>query len=150
MKQPGAGNDQTGASLTPLSLRVRFGETDQMGVAHHSSYVLWFEAGRVEWMRQRGMSYKAMEDEGISLAVAGLDVRYRMAAYFDDLLEIGTHLVSLRSRMVRFTYEVRRPADAALLASGSTVHVPTDAGGAAVRLPDRWLEPLAERLQPPP
>lgn len=132
--------------MKPLELRVRFGETDQMGVAHHSAYVLWFEAGRVEWMRQVGMSYRAMEDEGLSLAVAEMGVTYRAASRFDDLLEVTTRLVELRSRRLRFAYEVVRQRDAVLIATGSTMHVPTDRSGAAVRLPERWRAPLADQI----
>lgn len=133
-------------SVKPLELRVRFGETDQMGVAHHSAYVLWFEAGRVEWMRQVGMSYRAMEDDGLSLAVGEMGVTYRAASRFDDLLEVTTRLVELRSRRLRFDYEVVRQGDAVLIATGFTMHVPTDRSGAAVRLPERWRAPLADQI----
>ncbi len=130
-----------------LELRVRFGETDQMRIAHHGSYVLWLEAGRVEWLRQRAMSYRAMEDEGLSLAVAGLEVRYRTAALFDDLVQVHTRLVQLRSRMLRFEYRLIRADDGALLATAATIHVPTDRAGGAVRLPQHWLEPLARYVE---
>jgi acyl-CoA thioester hydrolase len=125
-----------------VRLRVRFAETDQMGVAHHSAFVVWMEAGRVEWLRSRGMSYRRMEDEGVSLAVSGLEMSYRAAARFDDELEVVTRLELARHRMLRFSYRIARVGDGALLATGATVHVPTNRAGRAVRLEDRWLDPL--------
>lgn len=131
-----------------MTLRVRFAETDQMGIAHHSSFVVWMEAGRVEWLRERGMSYRRMEEEGVSLAVSGLEVAYRVAARFDDEIEVRTRLVAARSRMLRFHYELVRVGDGVLLASGATVHVPTNREGRAVRLEPRWLEPLLPHVEP--
>lgn len=133
-----------------MELRVRFVETDQMGVVHHSAYVPWFEAGRVEWLRRRGMSYREMEDAGLSLAVARLEVDYRAACYFDDLLEVATTLTEVRSRSVAFAYRVLRPADRTLVATATTRHVPTDASGRAVRVPERWLTPLVVLLERDP
>lgn len=124
-------------------LRVRFAETDQMGVAHHSSYVAWLEVARVEWLRARGLSYRQLEEEGISLAVSALELTYRGAARFDDLLEVRARLTEARSRRFRYEYLVTRSPDGAVLATGATVHVPTDRSGRAVRLPDEWLAPLA-------
>jgi acyl-CoA thioester hydrolase len=134
------------AGAQPTRLRVRFAETDQMGIAHHSAYVVWFEAGRVEWMRGRGMSYRAMEAAGVSLAVAELQLSYRAAARFDDLLSLDTALTTVRSRKVAFRYRLWREDDGVLLATGATVHVPTDRNGAAVRLAPEYLEPLRRAL----
>ncbi|HNQ99153.1 MAG TPA: thioesterase family protein [Trueperaceae bacterium] len=133
-----------------MELRVRFVETDQMGVVHHSAYVPWFEAGRVEWLRERGLSYREMEDSGLSLAVASVAVDYRSAAYFDDLLEVTSTLTEVRSRRVAFAYRVARPNDGALVATATTTHVPTDRSGHAVRLPGRWLAPLLALLATDP
>jgi acyl-CoA thioester hydrolase len=130
-----------------VRLRVRFAETDQMGIAHHSSFVIWLEAARVEWLRERGLSYRQMEEEGVSLAVSGLELAYRAAARFDDELEIVARLVEARSRRFRFDYLVTRPVDGAMLATGSTVHVPTDTSGRAVRLPGSWLDALSGLVQ---
>src|SRR5690625_5733421 len=79
-------------STATTRLRVRFKETDQMGVVHHSEYPVWLEVARIEWLRDRGLSYRELEDSGISLAVSELEVTYRAAARFDDLLEVTTML----------------------------------------------------------
>ncbi|MEJ2666212.1 MAG: thioesterase family protein [Deinococcales bacterium] len=126
-----------------LQLRVRFAETDQMGVAHHSVYPVWMEAGRVEWMRGLGLSYIEVEADGISLAVSALELSYRAAAHFDDLITVATRLVTARSRLLRFEYHLVRASDDSLIATGATVHVPTDPSGRAMRLPAKWLEPFA-------
>lgn len=126
---------------------MRFAETDQMGIAHHSAYIIWMEAARVEWLRERGMSYRKLEEEGVSLAVSSVEVQYRAAARFDDEIEIETKLIEACSRRFRFSYLLRRPADATPLASGVSVHVPTDRNGRALRLPAEWLERLRELVQ---
>jgi acyl-CoA thioester hydrolase len=130
-----------------MRLRVRFAETDQMGIAHHSAYVVWMEAARVEWLRERGLSYRQLEEEGVSLAVSAIELSYRTAARFDDEIEIETHLVEARSRRFHFAYLLTRADDEALLATGASVHVPTDASGRALRLPEEWLRPLQELAQ---
>lgn len=127
-----------------MKLRVRFAETDQMGVAHHSAYVVWLEAARVEWMRERGLSYRSIEDGGISLAVSRLEVAYRAASLFDDELTISARLEAARSRRVVFSYRVERQGQ--LLATGTTEHVPTDRDGRATTLPGEWLQPLRQLL----
>ncbi len=128
---------------------MRFAETDQMGIAHHSAYVVWIEAARVEWLRERGKSYRELEDSGVSLAVSGLTVRYRQAARFDDELTVETHLAEARGRRVRFRYRIYRASDGALLATAETEHVPTDRRGRAIRLPEIWLEVLRANLEVP-
>ncbi|MFA5550207.1 MAG: thioesterase family protein [Trueperaceae bacterium] len=131
-----------------MRLRVRFAETDQMGVAHHSAYVVWLEAGRVEWLRERGLSYRQIEENGISLAVSRLEVAYRAASYFDDELTLTATLLSVRSRRVVFGYEVHRGQE--LLATATTEHVPTDRTGRATTLPADWLTPLKRLLAESP
>jgi acyl-CoA thioester hydrolase len=122
-------------------VRVRFAETDQMGVAHHSAYVVWFESGRVEWLRERGLSYREFEADGVSLAVSSLTIRYRRAARFDDLLRIETRLVTLRSRGCSFAYVVLSD-EGERLAEGESEHVATDRQGRAVRIPEPWASRL--------
>lgn len=123
-------------------IRVRFAETDQMGVAHHSVYPVWCEASRVEWMRVRGLSYREMEDSGLSLAVSRLEVSYRSAALFDDEIDVLSTMDAARSRRLVFRYRMMRLADDQLIATGLSEHVPTDRTGRAVRLPARWWQPL--------
>ena len=130
-----------------MRLRVRFAETDQMGIAHHSSYVLWLEAARVEWLRERGISYVEMERSGVSLAVSGLTVNYRAAAYFDDEVEVETTLVEGKSRRFRYAYRLTRIADSTLLATAETVHTPVERSGRAIRLSKDWLGKLEPHLQ---
>jgi acyl-CoA thioester hydrolase len=131
-------------SMTSFHLRVRFAETDQMGIAHHSSYVVWMEAARVEWLRERHMSYRQWEEEGVSLAVSGIELEYRASAKFDDELVIETRLVEAKSRRFRFEYLVKR--DTTLLAKASSLHTPTDRTGRAIRLPEGWFKGLEQYL----
>lgn len=131
-------------------LRVRFAETDQMAVAHHGAYAAWLEVARVEWLRERGWSYAALETDGVSLAVSRLEVHYRSAARFDDVLRIDAQLEAAGSRGCRFTYEVRRDADDALLARAATDHVAVDRQGRAVRLPEPWRAFLRGQVEREP
>mgnify|MGYP006272178467 CR=1 FL=1 len=130
-----------------MNVRVRYAETDAMGVAHHGAYVVWLETARVEWMRERGLSYRELDDSGVAMAVAGLEVRYRAAARFDDVLHVDCRLEALRSRYGRFRYEVRHE-DGRLIATAVSEHVPTDRRGRAVRLPDPWWTALARHVEP--
>lgn len=132
-----------------MTFRVRFAETDQMGVAHHAAYVVWLEAARVEWMRERGLSYRQLEDSGVSMAVSALTVRYRRAVRFDDLLRVDCRLTAVRSRYGRYAYRLLGE-DGALIATAETEHVATDRRGRAVRLPDPWLASFAEHVEPDP
>lgn len=104
------------ASVT--SLRVRFGETDLMGIVHHGSYLLYFEAGRVEWLRRRGVTYAAFANQGVHLPVVEAHIAYKRPARFDDLLEVETVLADLRTVSMKFTYRIR--CEGTLLAEGMT------------------------------
>jgi len=108
-------------------IRVRYSETDQMGVVYHSNYYSWFDIGRTDWMREAGMSYRDMERRGILLPLLESHCVYLHSAKYDDQLTVHTRITKLRG--IRFTveYEVIRDADGLLLARGSTVHVFTDA-----------------------
>lgn len=134
------------SDATAFELRVRFAETDQMGIAHHSAYVLWCEAARVEWLRERGLSYREMEDSGLSLAVAGIEIEYRAAARFDDLLVVHTRATEVKSRRVSFEYQIERPADGVRIATARSIHVPTGRDGRATRIGERWLAPLMKMV----
>ncbi len=105
------------------SIRVRYAETDQMGVVYHANYLVWFEVGRVEFIRQLGMDYRDMErEDGALIAVAEATVRYKAPARYDDELVLRTSLAGLRDSIVRFRYVVLRVADEMVLCEGETVH----------------------------
>lgn len=127
-----------------MNLRVRFAETDQMGVAHHSAYVIWFEAARVEWLRERGLDYRRLEAEGVSLAVSAISVLYHRSSRFDDEMHVAATLTELKSRRVRYRYLITRADEE--IASGDSLHTPIDAAGRVIRLPTLWLEALQEHV----
>ena len=129
-----------------LTLRVRFAETDKMGIAHHSSYALWLEVGRIEWLRQQDMSYREWEEAGILLAVNHLSINYRRAAYFDDELNIAVKLNEVRLRRLGFSYNIIRISDDILIATGETLHTPTNPRGKAISIPKDWLMRLTKNI----
>lgn len=120
-------------------IRVRYAETDQMGVVYHANYVVWMEVGRVEAMRSAGLNYAQMEREGVKVAVLGVEVDYRAAARFDDLVNVTTRVVEVQSRKMRIEYEIHRDADGQLLATGATRHLFINAELKPVRCPDQYL-----------
>jgi acyl-CoA thioester hydrolase len=117
--------------------RVRYADTDAMGVVYNAVYLVWFEAARTEWLRARGLPYREVSDRGISLPVTEASVRFRSPARYDDLVTIEADLRGLRSRGVAFDYVVR--LGDRLLAEGWTLHVAVEtATGRSVRMP-AWL-----------
>ncbi len=105
-------------------VRVRYAETDQMGVVYHANYLIWFEVGRVEFIRQMGLDYRSMEqEEGALIAVVEARARYKAPARYDDELIVRTHLAGVRGGIVRFTYAVLRAGDEAVLCEGETTHL---------------------------
>ena len=128
-------------------LRVRYAETDKMGVVYHANYLIWFEIGRTEFCRARGFSYRDLEeDENAFLVVAESYCRYKAPAYYDDELIVRTHITELRRRSLRFGYELVRVSDGVIIAEGETGHVVTDANGRVRTLPQGFAELL---LSPP-
>lgn len=121
-----------------LDITVRFAETDLMGVVHHASYIVWFEAGRVAWMGAAGLPYVKISDAGYNFAVTDVQCRYRTAIRFGDPVRVITRLVDLRSRRVEFAYEVVNPGTGQLCATGSSVHICVDNSGAMTRIP-AWV-----------
>src|SRR5215468_4353534 len=106
------------------SVRVRYVETDQMGVVYHANYLIWFEVGRVELMRALGIEYKRMETEDdCHIVVTEVSCRYLASARYDEVLRVRTRIADSKSRMIRFGYEVFRDSDDQLLATGATLHV---------------------------
>jgi acyl-CoA thioester hydrolase len=118
-------------------VRVRYAETDKMGVAYYANYLVWFEVGRTDLLRSRGWNYKDMETEGFSLPVIEAQCTYRESATYDDELEVRTRGVRLSAVRVEFTYEIVRRSDQATLATGSTVHASLDRNRRPCRLPER-------------
>jgi acyl-CoA thioester hydrolase len=122
-------------------LRVRYAETDQMGVVYHANHLIWFEVGRVELIRQMGFSYRKMEQEdGLYIAVVEAKCRYRAPVYYDEEVVVRTWLNRVRSSVVVFSYELLRAETSEVLAEGETVHVVTDSQMRVARLPDKYLE----------
>ncbi|HYM79348.1 MAG TPA: thioesterase family protein [Candidatus Dormibacteraeota bacterium] len=121
-------------------LRVRYAETDQMGVVYHSNHLIWFEVGRVELMREMGFCYRDMErEDGLFIAVAQATCRYRAPVYYDEEVLVRTRLKNVRESVIVFSYELARATTGALLAEGETTHIVTDAKMKVVALPDKYL-----------
>lgn len=116
-------------------LRVRYGETDRMGVAHHASYVGWLEVTRTEWLRARGKTYRQMEDEGSLLQVVELQVAYLRSVTFDDEVEISLHEVERGPASITLGYELRQPDVAAPFATARTRLACVGKDGRIRRLP---------------
>ena len=125
-------------------IRVRYGETDQMGVVYHANYIVWCEIGRTEYIRECGMSYDALERAGTKLAVTDLMVRLHASARYDEILRVTTRLAAVRSRAVEFEYEITRPADGVRIATASTTLTSLSPGGRVVALPST-VKTLLER-----
>ena len=118
-------------------VRVRYAETDQMGVVYYANYLVWFEIGRTDLLRQNGWSYREMEVDGYSLPVIDAQCAYKASAKYDDEIEVRTSGGMVSPIRVKFSYEVVRAADRTLLATGSTVHATLDRDGKPCRLPER-------------
>ena len=123
-----------------VRMRVRFAETDLMGIVHHGSYALYLEQARVEWLRRRGVFYADWAGRGNHLAVAELHVRFRAPARFDDELDVETTLAHLGAASMRFDYRVTRHPDGALLAEAHTLLACVDDKGALRRVSPEWIE----------
>jgi acyl-CoA thioester hydrolase len=123
-------------------VRVRYADTDQMGVVYYANYFVWFEVGRNEWLRDSGWTYREMEAAGISLPVIEAHCEYRQPARYDDEIEIRTEARTLSPVRIRFDYEARRVSDDTLSVTGHTVHAALGADGRPRRLPARVLNIL--------
>ena len=126
-------------------IRVRYAETDQMGIVHHANYLIWFETGRSELCRTKGFSYKQMEEEEDALMVVTESYcRYKSPAHYEDVLTIRTKVGEIRSRSLRFFYEVYRASDDTLIAEGETNHLVTDREKRVRKLPDVYKHRLID------
>jgi acyl-CoA thioester hydrolase len=121
-------------------LRVRYAETDQMGVVYHSNHLIWFEVGRVELMREMGFSFRDLErEDGRFIAVAEVQCRYRAPVFYDEEVVVRTRLKAVREKVVVFSYELVRAEGRALLAEGETTHIVTDSNMKVATLPEKYL-----------
>jgi acyl-CoA thioester hydrolase len=135
-----------------IRFRVRYAETDAMGIVHHSRYFPWFEMGRTEYMRERGFTYRELEALGVNLAVVEAQCRYRYPARYDDPIALYTWLGEFSRVRVRFTYADYHVTDARLLVEGATVHAFNDATGRPIRIthhPEVWNRLQAIAASPP-
>src|SRR5262245_63839667 len=123
--------------VSHTTTRVRYPETDRMGIAHHTHYFVWFELGRTELMREAGCAYGALEEnEGVFFPVIEAGAAYKASALYDETIEIHTRLIAAEGARVRFEYAVRRAADGTLLATGFTVHAACGEDGRPMRIPE--------------
>ena len=121
------------------TVRVRYAETDQMGVVYHANYFIWFEVGRVELMRALGIEYKRMElEDDCHIVVVDVRCRYHASAKYDEVLRVRTRIIESRNRSIRFSYEIFRDSDQALLAAGETLHVICGSNGKPKLLPEKY------------
>jgi acyl-CoA thioester hydrolase len=128
-------------------IRVRYAETDQMGVVYHSNYLIWFEVGRVEFIRGLGLDYNRMEiEEGCGITVVDAHVRYRAPARYDDELVVETRLLAARGAVIKFGYRILRVTDEALLCEGETMHVCVGEDMKKRSLPAKYAERFAACL----
>jgi len=131
-------------------LRVRYAETDKMGVVYHSNFLVWFEVGRVELLRQLGFQYSEMEQQdNCHIPVVDLRVRYKAPAKYDDEIVVRTVLKNVRPSLLHFSYEIFREGDRALLATGETMHIIVDDKLARTTLPERYMKAFKGHTQEP-
>jgi acyl-CoA thioester hydrolase len=125
-------------------LRVRYAETDQMGVVYHSNFLIWFEVGRVEAMRSLGFDYKQMEEQdGCYIAVVDAWCRYKSPAYYDDDILVRTRVRNVRGSLIHFGYEIVRAGEGTLLAEGETTHIVTDKKMQKREMPEKYQQAFA-------
>jgi acyl-CoA thioester hydrolase len=129
-------------------LRVRYAETDRMGIVYHSNFAVWFEVGRVELLRQLGFQYSDMEQkDNCHIPVVDLRVRYKAPAKYDDEIVVRTVLKNVRSSLLHFSYEVFRECDRALLATGETMHIIVNHKFERQPLPEKYMKAFTRRTQ---
>jgi acyl-CoA thioester hydrolase len=138
------------SGISEVRLRVRYAETDQMGIVYHANHFIWFEVGRVELLRQLGFSYRDMErEDGCFIAVVDARCRYKAPIRYDEEVIVRAHLRDVRESLVHFGYELVRATDGALLAEGETTHIATDAGLNVRPIPDKYRKAYVEAARKP-
>lgn len=127
-------------AVNETRIRVRYAETDQMGVVYHSNHFIWFEVGRVELLRQLGFSYKQMEaDDDCFIAVVDARCRYRAPVHYDDEVVVRTYLKHVREKVIHFGYELLRAESGQLLAEGETTHIVANVQMKPRKLPEKYM-----------
>jgi acyl-CoA thioester hydrolase len=134
--------------ISSITVRVNYSETDQMGVVYHANYLIWFDRARTELMRETGLTYRALEEQGVYLAVSEVKVRYRAPARYDDLLRIRCWVRELVSRRVTFGYAVEQTESDALLATGETALISLTHQHTLTRIPQHVCELLTPISDP--
>ena len=125
-----------------VDVRVRYAETDQMGVAYYGSYVVWFEVGRSAYCRTKGFSYRELEEMGYRLVVVDLRARYKGSAKYDDLIVVRTQLKDLKNRMLTFAYRILKKDSNELIVQGETRHLCLNKRGNPGSMPEKFLNRL--------
>jgi acyl-CoA thioester hydrolase len=129
------------------TVRVRYVETDQMGVVHHSAYLAWMEVARTEFLRARGLPYRALEERGIRMPVLTVHADYKVPARYDDEVRLTARLAQATPVRFKFEYEMRRAHDGVLFCTGFTEHVATDLGGRPRRIPKDLVDLIGGHLE---
>ena len=133
------------ALTSETTFRVRYAETDKMGVVYHSNFIVWFEIGRVEMLRQLGFRYRDMErDDDCHIAVADVRVRFKAPARYDDEILVRTKLKNVRDSLLQFGYEIFRAEDRTLLAEGETTHIVVDSKFEKSAMPEKYLKAFSK------
>ncbi len=128
-------------TVNETRIRVRYAETDQMGVVYHANHFIWFEVGRVELLRQLGFSYKTMETEdGCFIAVVDARCRYKAPVHYDDEVVVRTYLTNVREKVIHFGYELRSAEGGQLLAEAETTHIVANAQMKPRKLPEKYMK----------
>lgn len=125
-----------------IQIRVRYGETDQMGVVYHGNYVLYLEMGRIEWLRNLGISYKKMEENGIMLPVISLNINYKKSASYDDLIYVKTELKKMPTAKIEFAYEITNEIGEILSTASTTLVFLDKVTNKPVRAPKYLIEAI--------
>jgi acyl-CoA thioester hydrolase len=131
---------ESSTTVNETRIRVRYAETDQMGVVYHANHFIWFEVGRVELLRQFGFSYKDMErEDDCFIAVVDARCRYKAPVHYDDEVVVRTYLKHVREKVIRFGYELRKVETGELLAAGETTHIVANSRMQPRALPEKYM-----------
>jgi acyl-CoA thioester hydrolase len=137
-------------TVNETRIRVRYAETDQMGVVYHANHFIWFEVGRVELLRQFGFSYKNMErEDDCFIAVVDARCHYRAPVHYDDEVVVHTYIKHVREKMIHFGYQLRKVETGVLLAEGDTIHIVANSEMKPRALPEKYLKVLRAAVASP-